>query len=158
MGKKQRLKRERQNKVQVPAPRPKATSAPWAWLLGVVLFLAAVIVVIVVMARMNQGRLLRFSLVAGCQQTEQDLDRAMGKFTIDDGQALKDILGKMRTVAADPKLNAPVAANLNFMLNVIKEIISQGNLQPEELAKLRTLLGDTQKKLAAVKPKSKPNP
>ncbi len=156
MGKKQRLKKERQAKQPSSSSRARKARAYWPWLVGVAVFLIAAITVIIIMARMNQDRLLRFSLVAGSQQVEQDLDRALGRFTINDGQALKAFLNDLRTMAVDPRLNAPVAANLNFVLNVIKEIVRQGDLKPEELDKIKALLHDTQRRLESTKAKPKP--
>lgn len=146
MGKKQRLKKERnQSSGQEPVT---AKSSNWLkWLIGVAAGLALLLLAVVMVVRMNQDKLIKFSLTAMSQQVRQELNRQQAQFTLNDSQTMRELLTEIEQVSAEPEVDAVIGGNLTFMLNVLKEIIEQGNLRPDELNKIRSLLAETKRRL-----------
>lgn len=147
MGKKQRLKKENQKKEK-QVQKKVAPSKAWVkWLVGVGVVLLALIVALVIVVKMNQNKLIKFSLVTVTQQVQQELNRKQARFTINDSETMQSILKDIAAMAANDSVDPVIGGNLNFMLNVLKEIIEQGNLRADELSKIKSLLADTKRRL-----------
>lgn len=155
MGKKQRLKKERQKEHQSKPAVNKKPSSLTGWVIGFIVVLALAATAMIAVINMNKDKLVKFSLVSIAQDISAQLNRQQGKFTINESRALSAILRDIEAMSADSDMDAQIAGHFNFMLNVIKEIVKQGNIKPGEIDKLRNLLTQGRHQLDVKKAGSK---
>jgi|GEM_PF-5452924 len=163
MGRKQREKKARQQQQQT-ATRPSAAGKPasksWLpWLLtglGVVIVTAVGLTIYYVSA--NRAKLFQVALYTQAVQLQGELAQRQGIFTLAEGRRLADVLVAVQRLSGDSGLDLQVGGHLNFVLQVEKEIIKNGNLEPGELDKLESLVSQAAVMLGRKSRQAKPGP
>lgn len=156
MGRQQKMKRERQagKTPNKHAPRPVRKQTWMAWLIGVVVVFGLLLASLFFYVRANQERFMKITIVTSAQKVQTDLSRTRAAFTLAENARLRGLLTEIERLGAKQDLDRQVGGHLMFILQVAKEIVASGKLQPGELDKMDTLLREAQRRLGPPAPPS----
>lgn len=140
MGRKRKEKlARRQGSAQAPARTAASGEFGWSWIVGAVLVVALAIGGGIYWMQANRGKLLKAALQASTAVAQAKLTKTQARFAPEAAIQIAQIIAEIDQLAADPRLDARAAGQLQFVLNVLDEVFREGNLQPEELAKMENL-------------------
>ncbi|MCK5218318.1 hypothetical protein KAR10_02275 [bacterium] len=148
MGRKQKKKLEQRiQEKQFPSGKPGKPRGWLAWLIGVVAFFTLLILALVIYVQINKGRFIKLGVLSTSSMVRTELEQHRANFSFEETQQLSTILTEIELLAGQKQLAPRAGGNLNFILRVLREIVQEGNLEPGEVEKIKSMLNETRRYL-----------